>query len=227
MKKSLFTCLLILCAVMIVNAQTNSESRKLKNFNIVKVSNAIKAELLKGDENKIEITVTGIEMEKVETNVNDRVLTVGLSRGNFKNHSIRVVITYQDVQGLEASTSASIIAKNLLEGSETYLFATTNGYIEAEVSAEVLRVDAATNAKIFVSGSVEDLDLKIFTNGEVDGENLQAENVTIQANTAAKANFDVSSSIIGSAATGARVTYGGSPKNVDVKTSTGGTIQKR
>lgn len=212
---------------MAVQAQTKTENRNLKNFNVVKVSNAIKAELVKGDENKIEITATGIDIDKVETNVSDRVLEVTLSRGNFKNHSIRVVITYQDVQGLEASTSASIVAKDKLEGAETYLFATTNGYIEADISAEVLRVDAATNAKIVVSGDVEDLDLKIFTNAEVNGEDLQVENLTVQANTAAKANFEVSSSIIGSAATGARVTYSGNPSNVDVKSSTGGSIQKR
>ncbi len=227
MKKSLFTCLCVLCGLIAAQAQTNTESRDLRDFNIVKVSNAIKAELVKGEESKIEITVTGIEIEKIETNVDDRVLTVGLSRGNFKNHSIRVVITYQDVQGLEASTSASIIAKDQLEGNETYLFATTNGYIEADVSADVLRVDAATNAKIFVSGNVEAMDLKIFTNAEVNGEDLRVENVTVQANTAAKANFEVSSSITGSAATGARVTYSGNPSNVDVKTGTGGTIQKQ
>jgi len=219
--------LMVFVLVGVAHAQTQKDSRDLRNFNAVKVSNSIKAELVKGDRNKVEITVSGIDVGKVETSVVGETLEIKLARGNFRNHAVSVVVTYVELLGIEANTSASVVSKDLIVAQEAYLFATTNAYLEAVVEADVLNIDAATNARIFVKGEVDELNIKAFTNAEIDGKNLTGKHIELQANTTATINFNAISSIGGSVATAAKVFYGGNPKDVDVKTTTGGSIQKR
>ena len=209
-----------------MNAQTRSETRRLGAFDAVKVSNSIRADLIKGNENKIVITVSGIDLEKVETTVLDETLEIKLARGNYKSHNVSVVVTYIDIQGIEATTSASVIAKNPIIAEEAYLFATTSAYVEAEIGSDVLNVEAATNAKIHVSGKASSLGLRAFTSAEIDGINLVADQVEILANTAAILYFRVIDSIEGSVATAAKVIYQGNPRSIIVKTGTGGSISK-
>ncbi|WP_373494931.1 head GIN domain-containing protein [Aquiflexum sp.] len=219
--------LLVFMLIGTIQAQTQKDSRDLRDFNAVKVSNSIKAELVKGDQNIVEITVSGIDVGKVETTVVGETLEIRLARGNFRNHAVSVVVTYVELLGIEANTSASVVSKDPIVAQEAYLFATTNAYLEAEVEADVLSVDAATNARIFVRGEVDELNVKAFTNAEIDGKNLTGKQIELQANTAATIHFNAISTIEGSVATAAKVYYGGNPKDVDVKTSTGGSIQKR
>jgi hypothetical protein len=218
--------ILFLSSIGLVNAQTRTETRRLGAFDAVKVSNSIRAELIRGNENKIEIIVSGIELDKVETNVTDKTLEVKLARGNYKSHNVNVVVTYIDIQGIEATTSASVIAKSPILAEEAYLYATTSSYLEAEVDSDVLNIEAATNAKIHVSGKVNSLGLRAFTSAEIDGINLVAEQVEVLANTAATLYFRATDSIDGSVATAAKVLYNGNPKSINVKTGTGGNISK-
>ena len=211
----------------LVQGQTQKETRSLRDFNSIKVSNSIEAELIRGDKNEIQIIASGIELDKVETNVSDNTLEVKLSRGNFKSNSVKVTITYIEIDELQAFTSAKVIMDDVLDTDQVYLFATTSAYIETKVKSVGLTIDASTSAKIFVTGSANDLDLKIYTNAEVDGNKLAVKNAEVLANTAAKAEFQVAESLRGSAATGAKVTYNGSPTIVEVKTGTGGKIEKK
>ncbi|ERM80791.1 hypothetical protein P872_21045 [Rhodonellum psychrophilum GCM71 = DSM 17998] len=225
--KSLFGFVGLFLITFLVQAQTQRETRSLRDFNSIKVSNSIEAELVRGDKNEIQIIASGIELDKVETNVSDNTLEVKLGRGNFKSNSVKVTITYIDIEEVQASTSAKVIVKDVLETDQVYLFATTSAYIETKVKSVGLTIDASTSAKIFVTGTANDLDLKIYTSAEVDGNKLAVKHAEVLANTAAKSEFQVAESLRGSAATGAKVTYKGSPTIVEVKTGTGGKIEKK
>jgi len=224
--KTTLLILFIFLTLGILHAQTQRELRNLGSFNAVKVSNAIIVELVQGNENKAELAVSGIDLGKVETSIVDETLEIRLARGNFRNHMVEVKVTYKDIQGIEALTSARVISKSPIEAKEAYLFASTSAYLEAEVEADVLNIEAATNAKIFISGKVESLGLRAFTNAEIDGQNLRANQVEVLANTAATVYFRTAGTIDGSVATVAKIYYKGNPKEINVKTSTGGTISR-
>jgi hypothetical protein len=228
MKKKIKLILIALIAfVGFTNAQTQSDSRPLREFNVVKVSNSIKAELVKGDENKVEITASGIDVGKVETSVVGDALEVRLARGNYRNHSVKVVVTYVDIQGIEATSSAQVVAKSKIEAQEAYLASSNNAYLEAMVDAEKLNLEAATNSRIFIKGKVGQLEANAYTNAQIDGMNLVAENVNVLGNTTASISFTATSSINGSLATAAKIVYDGNPTEVNVKTGTGGSIKKK
>lgn len=206
-------------------AQTNQETRSLQSFNAVKVSNAVEAELIKGDKNEIHIAASGIDLDRVSTAINKQVLEVKITGSNLGGSSVKVTITYKDINEVSASTAAKVFVKDPLSARTVKINATTSSYIEAEVNSHALVLDAATNAKVFITGSAETLDLKAFTNAEIDGTDFDVDDANVRVNTAASANFTVNESIKGSAATAGKVYYHGDPNFVDVKTNTGGAIE--
>jgi hypothetical protein len=223
--------LLFICALMLFSmqgfAQTNEETRSLKPFNSLKVSNAIEVELQRGDRHEIHITASGVDLDKVETNVSDRQLEVKLGRGNFRSTSVKVRITYSDLDAIEASSSSRVFVKDVIDAKRVRIQASTSSYVEARVNSANLKLDAASNAKIFVKGATENLELRAVTSAEINGRELEADNVEVQANTAAKAEFTVKESLRGSAATAAKVTYHGDPRQIEVKENTAGSIERR
>ena len=207
-------------------AQTNQETRALQSFNAVKISNSIEAELVKGDRNELEISASGIELDRISSKIDKQVLEVKITGSNFGATSVKVKITYKDISEVSASTAAKVFVKDTLDGKMVKINAATSSYVEAEVDTQNLLLEAATNAKIFVNGTAETLDLKAFTNAEINGKNLEVDEAKVRVNTAASANFTVNESIEGSAATAGKVYYQGDPNMVDVRTNTGGAIER-
>src|SRR5690554_4721109 len=206
-------------------AQTNQETRTLQSFNAVKISNSIEAELVKGDRNEVEISASGIELDRISSKIDKQTLEVKITGSNFGATSVKIIVTYKDISEIAASTAAKVFVKDPLDNKMVSINATTSSYIEAQVNTQNLVLDAATNAKIFIGGSAETFDLKAFTNAEIDGSDLEVDEATVRVNTAASANFTVNESIKGSAATAGKVYYNGNPNIVDVKTNTGGAIE--
>jgi hypothetical protein len=207
-------------------AQTNQETRSLQSFNAVKISNSIEAELIKGDKNEIHISASGIELDRVSAGTNKQTLEVKITGSNFSATSVKVKITYKEISEVTANTAAKVFVKDPLTARTVQINAATSGYIEAEVNTQALVLDAATNAKVVIDGTSETLDLRAFTNAEINGDNLEVDEANVRVNTAASANFTVNESIEGSAATAGKVYYNGDPNFVDVKTNTGGVIEK-
>lgn len=227
MNKRINYLLLVVALLVTFNltAQTNQETRSLQSFNAVKISNAVEAELVKGDKNELEISASGIELERISSKIDKQTLEVKITGSNFGATSVKVKITYKDISEVTANTAAKVFVKDPLASKMVKINAATSSYIEAEVNTQNLVLDAATNAKIFVDGNAETLDLKAYTNAEINGENLEVDEAKVRVNTAASANFTVNESIEGSAATAGKVYYKGEPNRVDVKTNTGGAIE--
>lgn len=219
---------LIAVAAFLVNfsllAQTNQETRTLQSFNAVKISNAIEAELIKGDKNELHISASGIELDRISSKIDKQTLEVKITGSSFGATSVKVRITYKEISEITATTAAKVFVSDPLATKMVKINAATSSYVEAQVNTQNLILDASTNGKIFVGGAAQTLDLKAFTNAEINGANLEVDEAKVRVNTAASANFTVNESIEGSAATAGKVIYKGSPNKVDVKTNTGGTI---
>lgn len=228
LKNLIFRCFtLMVASTMVSYAQTELESRSLAAFNSIQVSSGIDATLVKGDTHNIEITASGVELSRVESKVTNRVLELKVSGISPKASTVKATITYVSLEEVSASTSAKVFVKEPIMEKSVKLFAATSSYVEVEVNAQDLLVDAQTNAKIFITGKATNLDFSAYTNAEIDGEKLVTDNATVRINTNAKGSFHVNESISGTAATRGRVVYTGDPNIVDIKTNTGGSINEK
>jgi hypothetical protein len=226
MKKLLFTFSIVFTGFF-VQAQTTTETRELNAFDQLEVSDAIEVELKKGDKTEIIITASGIALNQVSAKIEKRKLVLEISGNNPKSSSVSAVLTYVQLNEIEAGSGARVIVKDVIENKTLSLKVSTNAYIEAEIISDKLILEAETNAKMFVKGTADNLDYNAFTNAEVEGEGLVVKNAEIRTNTNAFGSFEVLESLSGTAATRGRVIYIGDPNKIDVKESIGGTIEQK
>jgi hypothetical protein len=226
MKNLTLTILLVLTGIL-VQAQTTTETRELNAFDQLVVRNAIEVELKKGDKREIIITASGLEPDHVSAEINKRKLILEMTGNNLKSSSVSVVVTYVQLNEIEAGSGARILSADIIENQTLSLKATTSAYMEAEVKADQLILEAETNAKMFIKGTADNLDYNAFTNAEIEAEGLLVKNAEIRTNTNAYGTFEVTESLSGTAATRGRVIYTGDPKKIDVKESLGGTIEQK
>jgi len=226
MKKLLFTFSIVFTGFF-VQAQTTTETRELNAFDQLEVSDAIEVELKKGDKTEIIITASGIALNQVSDKIEKRKLVLEISGNNPKSSSVSAVLTYVQLNEIEAGSGARVIVKDVIENKTLSLKVSTNAYIEAEIISDKLILEAETNAKMFVKGTADNLDYNAFTNAEVEGEGLVVKNAEIRTNTNAFGSFEVLESLSGTAATRGRVIYIGDPNKIDVKESIGGTIEQK
>src|SRR5690606_40999625 len=83
------------------------------------------------------------------TSIDKQTLEIKIS-GSNSGASVKVKITYKDINELSASTAAKVFVKNPLSARTIKINAATSSYVEAEVDSHALVLEAATNAKIFV-----------------------------------------------------------------------------
>lgn len=225
--KNLLCTLSLFLMGFYVQGQTTTETRELSAFDQLDVSDAIEVELKKGDKRDIIITASGIGLDQVSTKIEKRKLVLEISGNHPKSSSVSAVLTYVQLNEIEAGSGARVIVKDIIENKTLSLKVSTNAYIEAEVKSDKLILEAETNAKMFVKGTTDNLDYNAFTNAEVDGEGLVVKNAAIRTNTNAYGSFEVLESLTGTAATRGRVIYKGDPNKIDVKESIGGTIEQK
>lgn len=216
---AIFICLTSVCL-----AQTSHESRTLKAFDKIKVSNAIEAELVRGNTHEIEITASGLALDKVDTEVKNRTLDLKISGSSPRSSTVKVKIIYTKLDDIQVNTSAKVFVKDTLEAQTIKLNTATNGYLEAAVKTKTLSLDAQTNSHMSLRGKADELHFNAFTNAQIDGDGFEANKAEVRVNTNASGTFKVLESIKGTAATRGRVKYTGNPSLVDVKVNTGGAI---
>src|SRR5690606_2073255 len=117
-----------------LRAQTHKESRSLGAFDAVKISNSIEAELVKGDNPGIEISASGIESGKIETKINKNTLTVGIGGTNFGASSVKVKITYRQIDDITAGSGSKVFVAETLNSKVINVAAHTGSYIEVTVN---------------------------------------------------------------------------------------------
>jgi hypothetical protein len=226
MKTTILSFLIVVMAFIGAKAQTNTETRTLNAFDQLDVSDAIEVELQKGEKQEITITASGIGLDQIVSSVDKRRLELEVDGSKPKASAVKVVITYVQLNEIEVTSGAKVFAKDLIENKDIDLTVASNGYLEIEVKAENLMLEAETNAKMFVKGTAVNLDYNAFTNAEIDGEELVVEHAEVRTNTNASGVFEVTASLKGTAATRGRINYKGDPKIIDVKESIGGAIEK-
>jgi Putative auto-transporter adhesin, head GIN domain len=110
-----------------------------------------------------------------------------------------------DLTGIQASTSAAVVATGLAAGR--------------------LKMDASTSSSIQVSGTADRVKAEASTSGAVVANDLVAREVSADASTSGSISVRATEELQADASTGASVYYFGDPSVVDKDTSTGGSVR--
>ncbi len=204
-----------------------SETRNVGAFSGIKVSEGIDVYLKKGDKETLRVEVSGTAIENVLTERSGDILRIHMAEGRYRgSRTVKVYVTYVEVNRLSASSAANIYADGVIKSRALTLTASSAGTIEANIEVESLTASASSAGDIELKGRAKRVEIEASSAGDVDGYDLETEEATIRASSAGSIKVSVTQQIEARASSGGTIRYRGSPSKTNINSSSGGSVKK-
>lgn len=228
MKKIFFILMLL---VHVASQSQSAVSQNLGDFTTLKVFNGIEVELIKSNEQKIEIR--GKKSEKVTIKNVDKTLKLTLPfslkpENNSADGEVIVKLFYSsNIDVIDANEGATITGKDINQ-EKLVVNSQERALINLVVNTKYIEVKTSSGGIIKLSGTTKHQDVNLDLYGVYHGFNLKTESTsTVKAGTGAKAEIFAGETLTAKVSFGGSIFYKGNPELIKDKKVIGGIIQKR
>ena len=211
---------------IIASAQTKI-TNNLGDFSILKVYNGIEVELIKSDEQKIEIS--GEKSEKVKVKNVNGTLKISLTFPEISADGKVVATVYytKNIDVIDGNEGATITGKNIIQDN-LEVNSQERAFINLTVKVNNLKVRTSSGGIIKLTGSATTQDVDVDLYGVYNGFALEVtEKTTAKAGTGAKAELSPGKKLAAKVNFGGSIFYKGDPEVTKDEKVVGGIIQKR
>ncbi len=208
-----------------LNAQINWD---IKGFSGIDVSGNIEVLLVKGTEEKVTVNPSNLEVEDIDVYVDsDGILKLyALKRLILDRRSIKIKVTYTQLNSIKALAGAEIYAHNTITADQLWIKAGSGGQIELTIDANELEARATEGGELELKGTVNSQYAFAATGGEYDGLDLECPQTQARANTGGELMVNASESLTAKANTGGVIEYFGEAKIHSLQTGLSGKVRK-
>ncbi len=219
----------IFLTVLLITVQSygqQREKRDVGSFDEVQVSQAIDLYLKKGTKESVEVEARGMDNDEVLTEVRGSRLKVHLEGNRYRNISVKVYVTYVELEAIAASSASTVYSEGVIKGDRMTIDVSSAADVEVSVDVNELTIGASSSGDVEVSGKSKFLEVEVSSAGGVDAYDLEAENVRVRASSGAGAKVNAKSEIDAHASSGASIRYIGNPTKSRTDSSSGGSVRK-
>jgi hypothetical protein len=208
------------------NVVTEDRSTK-EDFTKIKVSTGLDLYISQGSKNQITVEADENLQDIIRTEVKDGVLRIYSERNIWRAKARKVYVTVETLEALTATSGSDAYAKETLKVNDLKISATSGADIHISVSANTIETTATSGSNIEVSGASTNHISKATSGASIDAYQLRSKNVTVKVTSGANINVHASESIDAKATSGGDIDFKGSPKKVNKKTSSGGSVSAK
>ena len=196
-------------------------------FKSIEVSNAI--DLVIEQSNQTEITVEADDnlIKSITTKIENGVLIINCDYNSFLDvESKKVTVKMPIVEELKASSAASIAGVKVLKGEEMILRASSAATIKLDLEYDRVNAKASSASTLVLYGLALDLTANASSGSEIEASDLLSNEVTATASSGASITTHPIVNLKARASSGGSIQYSKTPKSIERKVSSGGSIDK-
>ena len=207
-------------------AQTQTMELDSDLYKELKVYDGLSVRLVKGSENKLDIS--GEAAENVTFTLNDGVLKIKMKfKKMFSGFKTFVTLTHtKNFNILDANEESNIEVSNSIIQEALELRAQEGAQIKAQIQTDQLIVKTVSGGVISLQGRSQMQDISINTGGVYKAQNLKTSFTTISVNAGGTAYIFASDYVGATVKAGGLIKVFGDPKKMDEKKFFGGTIER-
>ena len=202
------------------------ETRNAGAFDEIFATGNILVELIRGDQEAVEVEVSGVTLDKVITEVSQGQLKIRMKPGIYKESSVTVRVTYRTLRELRATAGGEYYSREVITGDKLAIIASAGGIAELETDLNAIELNAGEGSRITVSGTARSQRSAVSSGGVLNTTDLESEVVSVKVNTGGKAEVYASQSLEANVSSGGSLVYSGNPEVETIKTSLGGKAEK-
>ncbi len=224
----LFNCCLLISGIFLSqwSFSQESETRVLEPFNKIDVDDKIIVQLIKSDEESIEIKAQEIDIQRVMATVKDNVLKLYIDVPPYKYGKVRAILKFRQMDGIKVSGMAEVSSISIFKMDTLRISARNGGKVYLDLDVKHLESKISEGGLISAQGYAVSQDADVATSGALSAFDLESDVVKVTAVTGGIAKINVSKELTGKVTTGGYVSYRGEPEKTDKKIYTGGKIEK-
>ena len=209
-----------------------TESRKVKNFNAIKVSSGVDLYISMGDKEEVKIVADDDIIDDIITKVEDNTLRIYMKKTNWfnwrsANKTRKAYVTVKELEGIYASAGSDVKSENTLEGESLEVKASSGSDIEIDVIFKNLSLDSSSGSDAKLSGKVKYFEAEASSGSDIKAQNLKSKICKVRASSGSDATINVSDELVARASSGADIRYYGNPSSKDTDESSGGDIRRK
>ena len=145
--------------------------RDLGDFSKVAVYDGINLELIKSEENKVEIKGKNTSFVVVKNKNGDLKIRLNLER-RFSGEKTKVTLFYKTLYNIISHEGSNVFSKDTIKQADLNIKANTGSTVNVIVNLNTLNTTSATGSTINISGKAEYHDCSTSTGAEISAENL-------------------------------------------------------
>jgi len=220
MKKIALVAFLMLSQINFAQKTT----KNLGDFDQVKVFDRISAQLVAGNENKIEIS--GSRKDDVEIVNKNGELKVRMKLGKLlKGDDITTIIYFKnDINTVEASEGSYVSSEATFKAIDFSVNSKEGAEIKLNLDTKKLKVKVSSGGIVNVKGKATNQDIVINSGGIVKAKDLETSQTTVAVNAGGEADVNASDLVDAKTRAGGNITVYGNPAQVNKKNVIGGNI---
>tara|TARA_B100001939_G_scaffold345955_1_gene363678 strand:+ start:25 stop:702 length:678 start_codon:yes stop_codon:yes gene_type:complete len=145
--------------------------RDLGEFSRVAVYDGINLELIKSEENKVEITGKNTNFVVVKNKNGDLKIRLNLER-RFSGDKTKVTLFYKTLYNIISHEGSNVFSKDTIKQADLNIKANTGSTVNIIVDLNTLNTTSATGSTVNLSGNTEYHDCSTSTGAEINAEKL-------------------------------------------------------
>ena len=197
------------------------------DFKSIEVSNSI--DLVVEQSDKVQITVEADDnlINSITTKIENGVLIISCDYDSFFDiESKKVTVKMPSIEALRASSASSVSSSNKLRGQEITVRASSAANIKLDLEYDRVDAKASSAGTIAMNGLTLSLNSTASSGSDIDADDLFSNEVIATASSGASITINPIVKLKAKATSGSSILYVKTPKSIERKTSSGGSIEK-
>lgn len=203
--------------------QTRTENN---DFQKIEVSSGIEVVVEQADVKSITVEADDNLQKFISTKVENGVLVIKSEEGYNSTQTPKVTVKMPVISGLNSSSGSKITSANTLISPNMNVESSSGSEINIAVEADTISLESGSDSSIKARGKALKLETVSSSGSEIDAERLMANEVISQSNSGSRTIVSPILTLKAVASSGSSINYRGTPKTLEDKTSSGGSINK-
>ena len=214
----------LLTSLLVAQYQFGQVTKSLNDFSSLKTFDKLKINLVQSNENKIEIK--GERESEVETVINkDKELKIRMPFPKLlSGNEVSITLYFKHLETISACEGSIISCSKNLEQEVINLTSKEGGIIKVKIDADKVNLKAVSGGIIEVSGKTSTETVYISSGGVIEAKNLVSLQADASITAGGNAEINAKDLVNAKVNAGGTILIYGNPKEVNQKTTLGGTI---
>ena len=214
----------IVCGFLVAGIITSAQTtKKLGDFDEVKVFDRISVVLIASNENKIEIS--GSRSRDVEVVNNNGELKIRMPFPKLlEGEDVSAKLYFKKLESIDGSEGAVITSAQTFKQTAIEVTAKESATITLVLDVSKATIKSVTGGIINLTGNAKNAVANLGTGGVLDAENLATVQTEVNIKAGGEADVRASELVDADVKAGGTITIYGKPSQINQKTTLGGTI---